>query len=543
MRVVHYTLITSLPILLCLFLPLIPLTYTFEEYSTYKGTIRCRAAAIFRPKSVREVQAIVKEAIAKNHTVKAIGSRHSSNDNICTDGIAIVMKNLRWVKIEDVDGNKIARVGAGIELMDLLENLNEHGYSLEHFPAFGGITIGGAMGTGAHGSSLLHPTTISELAIGMIFVDAKGKIRYIDREYSDFSAFRVHLGLLGVVVEIHLPLVNQYKVSVQLYRSSEEILFNDVALELARKTDFFQLWWFPSSRSVVVSLGNYTSLDVPGNAIFNLIPDVAEFKVGVVHLLVEHLQALNSTRGMFLFQYMTESSLYKNMLGRPAILSEDGKKVMNPATGYSFNMLSSRCTKCPWSPTKYPVRDDEIAMALPLDRFADIIKDMRAIFELNPVPFPLIGIYFRFSPASDSLMGIETGRETLHIDFASIMRANPRDTPRLGLATYQAIGQMLVDKYDGRPHFGKNGLYYSSAAVASRAYPNLERFAEIVERYDPTGVFMNDYGRRILGFTEQVSMPPDIKHCALEDYCLCSVDEDCAAGQTCGELAGYSVCR
>jgi len=69
---------------------------------------------------------------------------------------------------------------------------------------------------------------------------------------------------------------------------------------------------------------------------------------------------------------------------------------------------------------------------------------------------------------------------------------------------------------------------------------------EKMTEYDPNGIFMNNFGRRLTGEGTAIDVDPEAKRCALLDYCVCSKNEDCAATQYCGAVEGYRdmpVCR
>lgn len=193
--------------------------YGQNPYYSYQSTIYCNASSlIIYPSDISEVQSIVATAIETNATVKAIGSRHSLTDVICNQGIPISLRNISYKVVND-DGT--VTVGAGTELKDLLDFLQQRNLTLIHVPAFaksfaqipgyilqmnefgkqfvncdtGGITVGGAIGTGAHGSTLLHPTSISDQVVSLTVVDGLGNIHTIF-DPADLLGFRVHLGLL-----------------------------------------------------------------------------------------------------------------------------------------------------------------------------------------------------------------------------------------------------------------------------------------------------------------------------------------------------------
>lgn len=137
------------------------------------------------------------EAIYRGITVKIFGERHSQTDIICTDGIPVDSRGLRYFQMND-DG-VTATIGSGVNLRDATEFLRSHGRGLRTTPAFGNITIGGAIGTGSHGSTIKYNASISSQVVGLTVVDGQGIVRRIT-DSEDLRAFRLNLGLLGECV-------------------------------------------------------------------------------------------------------------------------------------------------------------------------------------------------------------------------------------------------------------------------------------------------------------------------------------------------------
>lgn len=147
------------------------------------------------PKTTEEVVSIVKEARARGVKVKPFGSRHSQTDIICTEGIPIDMNGLTSRKMNP--DNVTATFGAGIILYDAGEFLRQNGRALRTTPAYGGITLGGAIGTGAHGSTIKYNASISAQVAKMTIVDGRGDVVEIS-DPTDLKAFKINLGLLGI---------------------------------------------------------------------------------------------------------------------------------------------------------------------------------------------------------------------------------------------------------------------------------------------------------------------------------------------------------
>lgn len=198
------------------------------------------------------------------------------------------------------------------------------------------------MGTGAHGSSLLYPASLSEQTVEFLIVDGTGKIRTIKSE-DDLKSFRVHLGLLGIVLQLKFETIPLFKFQAHNYVVEEDIL-DKHAMKIGRKTDQILFYWFPSFKKVVVA--NWTRVDVkiPGNAkTYALIPPTtASFNL-VGSRLVEAAQALGSFQFLNLFQYMSFLSLFTTLPDVMPIYTENGIHVENPAVGFYHRITSVSC--------------------------------------------------------------------------------------------------------------------------------------------------------------------------------------------------------
>lgn len=147
------------------------------------------------PKNSDEVVAIVNEAIRLGVNVKALGARHSQTDIICTDGIPVDMNELKSCQM---NSDYSATFGAGVTVNEAGEFLLKHRRALRTTPAYGSITLAGAIGTGAHGSSIKYNSTISAQVIRMTVVDGLGQ-KLVISDPDELKSFKIHLGLLGII--------------------------------------------------------------------------------------------------------------------------------------------------------------------------------------------------------------------------------------------------------------------------------------------------------------------------------------------------------
>lgn len=165
-----------------------------NDYSSYIRHSLCRASDPIRyPKNSEEVVGIINEAINRGVKVKAFGQRHSITDIICTDGIPVDMRSLKSMKMND---DKTATFGAGVTLQEAGDFLLQHGQALRVLPAYSNLTLVGAVGTGAHGSSIKYNSSLSAQVAKMTIVNGLGKVKVISSR-EDLRSFKIHLGLLG----------------------------------------------------------------------------------------------------------------------------------------------------------------------------------------------------------------------------------------------------------------------------------------------------------------------------------------------------------
>jgi len=111
-----------------------------------------------------------------------------------------------------------------------------------------GISIGGALGTGAHGSSLKHPTSLSDDLIGIKVLDGNGIVRTITGD--ELNTFRVHIGLLGFVLEATFRVVPSFKLTIESKNYPDTILDDDTIVRWARENDYFVAQWWPHTNQV-----------------------------------------------------------------------------------------------------------------------------------------------------------------------------------------------------------------------------------------------------------------------------------------------------
>ncbi len=390
------------------------------------------------------IQEVIKSALRDGFTVKPLGNLHSATDIICTDGIPLILSNINHFTFDS--STKLVTIGAGATLGYLLENLHKLGRTVSGIPTYSDITIGGAIATGAHGTNLHSSATLSDDIVSLVLIDGLGNIRNIS-EPSSLQAFRAHLGLLGVVYEVTLSTIPQYKLQIKNYPQPDNILWKEnEIMRLAGSTDRFQFFWFPTSRQVVLSVGQRVPVTKPGNCQTNFISEGPRFITEPLSKALERMQRDGNHLGFFVVQEIMKLSLFHRTTIRSPIFSlKNSKRLCNPAIGFSHRMSANNCRKCSWSNgVNRSLLEFEMAAIIPLSEFQEAIKTMKNILDEFPVEFPLSGIYFRFLAASDGLLTVNSGRASVAVEWILVPRTDKFRAPMLGLPVCQALLQALV---------------------------------------------------------------------------------------------------
>ncbi|XP_021946992.1 probable L-gulonolactone oxidase 1 [Folsomia candida] len=524
-------------------------------YTSYQTTPICTPSSEFKtPQSILELQTILLTARLFNQKVKPLGSRHSATDIICTDGIPISMEAFDSAKMNS-DGT--ATVGAGMTMGAAVEFLQARGRTLIVVPQFRGITIGGALGTGAHGSSLKYPTALSDQITALTVIDGNGVLRVI--RGPDLNHFRVHLGLLGVILDATFQTVPAYKLTVNIVPQPDSILDDGSLLQMARDNDYFVAQWWPHKNEVLTTIGNMVPMSTPGNAFQNLYPASPIGVTSFLSQLTDFVHGMRNLPGGLAMEEYSELTFYQQVVGRIPYYTEDNSTLVMPATGLGWMLTSSICDQapngCSWHNGNNSLYFDEEEIGCDIAEFPGIIRTLRGILKDNMAAFTFTGLVMRFQKASQATLYMASGRDTVAVEFIYPQRLDRVNNPAMNVATYQAIVQALVFKHGGRPHWGKNGQAWAKSAIIKSQYPksNRDQFINAMRQYDTLGLLRNKFAGRLLGISDTNDVDPTEIHCSLRQNCICQVDADCANNQDnaqiCGEMAdidgqiSYKVCK
>lgn len=180
------------------------------------GSRRCSAAE-------REVRCMCKADVVAEmerggNRVRAVGFDQSWSrvGEAGSAGIRLDMRCMSRILSVETSGAFSAgggrvRCDPGCTLRELTSALAARGLSLASLPILADQTVGGAVGTGSHGSSLRHGT-VSDLVLQQVTVLPGGRELVLQGDDDLAKAARLSMGMLGTCVEIELEVTSSYDV-------------------------------------------------------------------------------------------------------------------------------------------------------------------------------------------------------------------------------------------------------------------------------------------------------------------------------------------
>jgi hypothetical protein len=182
-----------------------------EQVCNWAGNITFAARTLARPKSIAELQELVRAA----RKVRVLGSGHSFNAIADTDDTLISLRDLpRRIEI-DIPAQTVT-IDGGAMYAEVAPALHAAGSALANVASLPNISVAGAVATATHGSGDTNKN-LSAAVSGLKLVTASGDIVALKRGDADFDGAVVNLGALGVMAELTLDLVPSFDIRQTVY--------------------------------------------------------------------------------------------------------------------------------------------------------------------------------------------------------------------------------------------------------------------------------------------------------------------------------------
>ncbi|WP_293699622.1 D-arabinono-1,4-lactone oxidase [uncultured Agrococcus sp.] len=421
-------------------------------------TFSAEPAGVVVPESVEELQRLVSAQRGTGVGVKPVGASHSFSAVAQPEGFQLRLDHFRGLVQVD-SARRRATFGAGTHLHQVAELLEPFGLALPNMGDIDRQTLAGAISTGTHGTGIGQPS-IGANVTAVRLVNGKGELVEVseDVNYELLPAVRLGLGALGVIVEVEIQCVPEFRLDVVEATEPRDLVVEEWDARI-RGNDHFEFFWFPHTDVVTTKTNNRTERDA------RPLPPAKRW----------------------LDEVVTGGALH-------GAVSEVGARI--PAATPAINRLAAPLMERPSFVDRSdrvfvshrPVRFREMEFGVPVDAVAPVLAEIERLFERRDyrVTFP---IEVRAAAADTAMLSTAYEREVAYIALHTYVRQDPR--------ALFADAQRIFLAHEGRPHWGK--MHSVSHERFMEELPRFEDFLAVRDRYDPDRVFVNEYTRRVLG--------------------------------------------
>ncbi|CAI0441355.1 unnamed protein product [Linum tenue] len=535
----------------------------FNSYGVWNDRRDCRVLNATYPKTEQELVSAVAYANKNKLKVKVVSKfSHTIPKLACPDGGGgVLISTSEYGSGIEIDEAGLAvTVDAGVGLRQLIDAVEAAGLSLAASPYWEGVSVGGLISTGSHGSSWWgrggavhdHVTGVS-LVVPAKPSEGYAKVVRIGEKDPLFNAARLSLGMLGVISKVTLSLERGFKRSIT-FNFSDDSQLEEIFMSHAKENEFGDITWYPSRHTAVYRYDNRVPLESAGDGSF----DFLGFQANSILIskstraIEKSLENSRNAKGKcamastFIGAKKLIANGLKNGLiftGYP-VVGRQGKMQSSGSCLYSPSYRIDE--SCAWDPRIKGLSFYESTAIFPATKFADFIRDVKKLRDLNPDNFCGVDIYngflIRFIKASQAYLG--QSADSVVVDF-NYYRADDAATPRLNQDVWEEVEQMAFGKYGARPHWAKNRD--AAFGGVKGKYSNLGKFVEAKRQLDPANLFSSGWSEGMIA-GEAAAVAAKGEGCALEGRCVCSDDSHCspAKGYLCKEGLVYQearVCR
>lgn len=505
------------------------------KIKAYNHWVCCpKVESLVAPETIADLEKVITSA----HHVRVVANSHTSNEQICTDGVGISIANFNQIHgLRRKGATEWVDVDAGVRLSELNRWLYERGWSIGYTTiGFRGITIGGGLATAVHGSSLKFPSVLSSRLVSIQFVDGQGHRHDLQRppvpdgnkpdtfaaERAQFRALAGNVGMLGVVTRVGLEVERRFNLDVKTDFMGDDVLWKKGVENLVGDCDWGQLVWLPRAARVMRMCGMHTlSEPDPGANNSLLAPHVEAGALGAFKELMEDTIA----NGAYLCTI--ESERWSQLKSYPPFVKDCccSKRYDAHVVGPADLMMSSELTE-----HQEALGEVDYEIAVPLSEARAALTRVREYAKEKRLCMPLIGAFLRFSPIDDhTLIGHSVtddaafkGQKVMFLEFVVYVlhtAANEREAKQQEhdyYSLYRELALELVKYHHGRPHWAKNDTpLFQEARKDDAAYrARLAQFQCFVKKFDPENRFGNDFSAEV-GLTPTQSEREKLGDCGI----------------------------
>lgn len=409
-----------------------------------------------QPSTEEEIVNIVKKAVQTNQNVRVFGTKHSFTALNNTEAICLNLDNYQGIINVDKTTNYVT-VKSGTKLFNLTKLLADHNLAPENMGDVDKQSIAGAIGTGTHGTGI-GLGNVSTQVTAIKFVNGLGDVIFCSETINTelFKCMQISLGVLGIVTEVTLKCVPNYK--LKLEKKAEKLTDVLANLNYLNNTNRnFEFYWLPYTNAVQTKYSNITQGKTDKDSFLDYFNDV---------IIENHVLK---------FMCDTAKVFPKLRVG----VSKFSSKFLSAST------KTKECKDIYATPRL--VKFSEMEYNVPINAYQDVMKDV--IKCVNSKKFNIhFPIENRFVKGDDIYLSPSYQRDSAYI--ACHVYKGKDYKPY-----FKALEEIFT-AYEGRPHWGK--LHFKKGVYFQEKYPMFDAFNRNRKVHDPNEIFFNPHLRNLL---------------------------------------------
>lgn len=262
-----------------------------KRHKTWAGTFTCLPQLYLQPRSIEEVQAVVREAHRQKKRIMLTGSGHSPSDltmtqnhlassNTCTGEWLVNLDNFNKLisvkpapvdadystSASDKDSKQRARytdvtVEAGMRIYQINDYLKTQELAIQNLGSISEQSIAGIISTGTHGSSAFHGLVSQQIVSLKVVVSSGDLVECSETINQDlFRASLLSLGKIGLIAYATIRTVPAYTIHSKQEVVSFDKFVDDIWETFWISSEYLRVWWFPYSNRCILWRANKSTL-------------------------------------------------------------------------------------------------------------------------------------------------------------------------------------------------------------------------------------------------------------------------------------------
>ncbi len=474
-----------------------------KTWRNHLGNQRIDPLRIYEPRTIAEVQEIVRLARERGVSVRAVGSGHSWSDVALTEGFLLKPTGMTRVPSPEPDfvrdewaGRRLVRAEGGTRVRELNAWLDNNGMGLANLGGYDGQTIAGVTSTSTHGSGVeFGPLNDQLRSLDVVVGDGSvarieptdgptdraayeahhGGERTLIQDDHVFDGVAVGMGCMGVICTAMIEVRERFfvrevrelhpwaKVRADLEDGGVLARHEHYELAFSPYDDGYPYPFLVTTRDPVGDprhrpwdkrMRNWL---VEVAALFPFTPHILNLVLDIAPRLAP-LLLRGSVRSLVKDEY-----------------DEVSYKVFN--IGTLNNLPAYSCE------IGVPMDGRHLAAVETIFRVAAERRELGQVYQSSPIAL-------RFVKASPAYLSMMNGRDTMMIELIGL---NGNDG---GIELLKAYEEALY-ALGGRPHWGHINTLSGSHGFVESMYPRHADWLDVRARLDPDGVFDSPFTKRV----------------------------------------------